>query len=185
MILTLQTERQMERIAAMMKTVAATGVYKGLLNTPDERLYFERCKAGHRQTGTILIFTRDTGHHTGGWFKNPDYERCLHLSLSFVDPVTEYRIDQNKPLAKMWCQHFFGQHRDLIWVEPPYSDKGKALMVWHYRLFCNPAWEPIHPRGEVYSREFTEKGWKSFSDIHGFRAKDYEMTWGNVLGEKT
>jgi len=48
---------------------------------------------------------------------------------------------------------------------PPYSSGGKANEVWHYRVFTNPAGEPILPRGEVYSREFTEKGWLSFSDL--------------------
>lgn len=38
--------------------------------------------------------------------------------------------------------------------------------VYHYRLFCDEAWKPIMPRGEVYSTQFTERGWKSFSDLH-------------------
>jgi hypothetical protein len=34
-------------------------------------------------------------------------------------------------------------------------------------VFCDERWQPILPRGEVYSREFTEKGWKSFSEMNG------------------
>lgn len=185
MLITIETEREMEAVTARLKYMAETGLYSGLIQTSAEAAYFQRCKRFHRRTGTSLLFTRDTGHHTGGWFKNPDYERCRHLSLSFVDPVTHDRIDQNHAMAKVWCGLFFGQDRDLIWCEPPYSEDGKRYKVWHYRLFCDPGWQALKPRGEVYSREFTEKGWKSFSDIHGCRAKDAELAWGNLAGEKT
>ena len=29
------------------------------------------------------------------------------------------------------------------------------------------AWQPVFPRGEVYSKQFTEKSWKSYSELHG------------------
>src|SRR5262249_14385874 len=45
------------------------------------------------------------------------------------------------------------------------TEHGRKLDVWHYRLFCDPGWQPIKPRGEVYSRELTEAGWKSYSDL--------------------
>ena len=38
--------------------------------------------------------------------------------------------------------------------------------VYHYRLFCDEGWQPLKPRGEVYTRDFIEKGWKSFSELH-------------------
>jgi hypothetical protein len=38
----------------------------------------------------------------------------------------------------------------------------------------------MKPRGEVYSQDFTEIGWKSFSEIHGDRAKDYEHAMGEA-----
>jgi hypothetical protein len=60
---------------------------------------------------------------------------------------------------------FFGEDRKLLWCEPPYTDVGKRNDTWHYRLFCNVAWQPIKPRGEVYSKEFTAAGWKSYSDL--------------------
>lgn len=40
--------------------------------------YIRSCTADDHQTGSRLIYTRDVGHHTSGWFKNPDYEQCLH-----------------------------------------------------------------------------------------------------------
>lgn len=185
MILTVDIERGMSSLAMVMKHNAERGYYRGVIQTARERRYFMSCRRVDEPTGTILIFSRDIGHHTGGWFKNPDYERCYHLSLSFFDPVTGDRIDQDKGLARSWCALFFGQDRDLLWCEPPYSAEGKANSVWHYRLFCDPGWQAIMPRGEVYSREFTERGWKSFSDIHGYRANESEFAWGGIKGEAT
>lgn len=37
--------------------------------------------------------------------------------------------------------------------------------VQHWRLFADEHWNPILPRGEVYSSKFTEIGWKSASEI--------------------
>jgi len=61
----------------------------------------------------------------------------------------------------------FGDNRRWTWCEGPYTDEGKQCGVFHYRLFCDPAWQPLKPRGEVYTREFTEAGWKSYSELHG------------------
>lgn len=122
----------------------------------------------HPELSTRLIFTRDCGMHTSGWWKNPDYERCEHLSLSFVDTTIGEIAPQDKRLAREWCTLFFGDSTRLLWVEAPYSAQGKRHDTWHYRLFLAPDWKtPILPRGEVYSREFTAAGWKSWSDVHG------------------
>jgi hypothetical protein len=59
---------------------------------------------------------------------------------------------------------FFGEHVRLLWAESPKSLEGRRVGVWHWRLFCNERWEPIHPRGEVYSTELTEIGWQSWSE---------------------
>lgn len=67
----------------------------------------------------------------------------------------------------MWCEAFFGEHLRLAWAESPKSAIGRSRNVWHWRVFANEAWEPIFPRGEVYSKEFTELGWKSASEIFG------------------
>lgn len=119
--------------------------------------------------GVRLICTRDVGHHTGGWFKNPDYERCFHLSVSFRSPDGEQRLPQNRRIAEELARAFFHEHVRWLWIEKPFSDMGKQCDVWHYRLFADPHWQPLLPRKEVYSREFTEKGWQSFSDIHGHK----------------
>jgi len=111
-----------------------------------------------------IIFTKESGYHSSGWWKNPDYERCWHLSISFRGG------SEKKALAEI-LQNLFGPHEKLIWIEPPYSAAGKKNDVWHYRLFCDENWQPIMPRGEVYNTQFTERGWKSFSDVQYEKSK--------------
>jgi hypothetical protein len=154
------------KLAQHLREQAHTGHYTGF-GTPEDFSYLKRCGAIHPATGSKLIFTRDQGMHACGWWKNPDYERCWHLSLSFVDPETREHAPHDHKLAMRWCDHFFTHNRRLLWIEPPFSDVGKERNVWHYRLFVAPDWRlAILPRGEVYTREFTEAGWKSWSDIH-------------------
>lgn len=119
--------------------------------------YFLSCKWLLEYYPCVIIFTRDTGYHSSGWWKNPDYERCFHLSISFPGGVDKNARDKI-------IKYLFGNSSNLIWTEPPYSDTGKSLGVWHYRLFCDENWQPIKPRGEVYSLQFTERGWKSYSE---------------------
>jgi len=114
----------------------------------------------------VLLYTRDVGHHSSGWWKNPDYENCYHLSLSFFDSVTGKPAPFRRGEAEVWVRLFFGDDRRLLWCEPPSSALGRDRQVHHYRLFCDPAWKPVKPRGEVYSRTLTEAGWKSFSELH-------------------
>ena len=150
-----------------MRSIARLGTYSGL-GTPADLRYIEFCKKLHRASGSLLIFTRDAGMHSCGWWKNPDYNHCWHLSLSFVDPESlQPTTVHDHKIAQRWCELFFKDARRLLWCEPPFSPEGKARAVWHYRLFCDESYSiPLLPRGEVYTREFTEKGWKSWSDLH-------------------
>lgn len=161
----------MERLILAMKYNAEQGIFSGIIYSPNDRVYMGMCTMRHSSSGTMLIFTRDSGHHSGGWWKNPDYERCYHLSLSFHDPGTREFLPYDKKLAAEWVKGFFGNDDKLTWCEPPCYVEGKQAGVHHYRLFCDPAWQPIKPRGEVYGRELTEIGWKSFSEIHGQEKK--------------
>lgn len=138
--------------------------------TPRDLQVIQRCSALYRgrPTSSRLIFTHDAGMHACGWWKNPDYERCKHLSLSFIDTDTREPAPHDHDLAATWCTAFFGPMVNLIWAEPPFSPEGHARDVWHYRVFMHEDWRtPLLPRGEVYTREFTEAGWKSWSDLHG------------------
>jgi hypothetical protein len=137
----------------VMKYNASMYPYDGISAVPDQcRWLFTRYPA-------TVIFTKESGYHTGGWWKNPEYERCWHLSTSFKGG------SEKKGLAQI-IEYLFGAHRLWLWVEPPCTTEGKSMDVWHYRLFCDVNWQPIKPRGEVYNTEFTERGWKSFSELN-------------------
>lgn len=159
----------MAELAAMMRLHAARGLFTGR-NPRDP--YLADCMWFHRWTGAKMAFTRDTGHHSSGWWKNPDYERCFHLSISFWDgfPPPE---GQGEPTGfkrgrgQQWAEALFGNNARLCWIEPPYTKRGKIIDIYHYRLFCDAGWQPIKPRGEVYDRRNTPAEWKSFSDLHG------------------
>lgn len=168
----------LEKLVARMRTVAKTGTYRGLIETAEEELYFRSCTQPIPQLGMLVIFTRDVGHHESGWWKNPEYERCEHLSLSFYDPETlepdQFNMDKARRLAKM----FFGGSLRWVWVEPPYTPEGRARSVHHYRLFCDRGWQALKPSGEVYSKDKTPSHWRSFGEIHGERARMFEPPVG-------
>lgn len=134
------------------------------------------CTHFHAATGTLIIFTRDEGMHSSGWFKNPDYDKCLHLSLSFADPVTHQRRPFDEKLADAWVDAFFPNDKKLVWMESAKMPTARAI-VTHYRVFCDENWQPILPRGEVYSTEFTEKGWKSWSEQHPDQPNAYHLQY--------
>jgi hypothetical protein len=139
---------------ARIKAVAMHGIWNGKSNTE----YFQNCRWLMERFPCTIVFTRDEGYHTGGWWKNPDYERCWHLSIAFPG-------GKNKKALDDIITYLFGLNKKMLWVESPYSDEGKRMDVWHYRLFCDEHWQPIIPRGEVYDTHFTERGWKSFSEV--------------------
>lgn len=153
-----------EGIAANMRRMSLSGVLDSTRPIEEQNRYINKCTGVHRSTGSQFLFTRDTGMHSSGWFKNPDYEQCWHLSLSFRDPETGARLPYDNKLSEQWVKAFFGDWTRYIWMESPFSAEGKQCDVWHHRVFCDPAWQPLIPRGEVYDREFTEKGWLSWSD---------------------
>ncbi len=159
----------MRRHAELLKRrAAANAPYTGYGTQLDVRT-ITRCRADYvsMPLTSRTVFTRDEGMHTSGWWKNPDYERCLHLSLSFLDTESKESAPHDHKLAKEWCELFFGDWVRLIWAEHPFSDHGRQHDVWHYRVFVHSDWRTaLLPRAEVYTREFTERGWQSWSDLH-------------------
>lgn len=164
-----QSEPSDVEVARDMIRVARYGIYNGLAHRdPQMARYVDRCKRVLLSRGCTLLYTRDATMHSMGWWKNPDYERCLHLSISFFDVETLSPAPHDHRRAREWCEIFFDGMTSYIWAEPPFSPGGKKKDVWHYRVFVAPDFRlPIVPRGEVYSRELTEAGWKSWSDLHG------------------
>lgn len=163
----------MARIAGSMTNFAKCWEFDGMAS-PENMRMVEMSRRVHQQSGAVVMFSRDSGHHTSGWMKNPDYERCLHLSLSPIPGaivIPGRTIEMDERISRMWCEAFFRDDVRLAWRESAKSKMGKAVQVVHWRVFCNEHWEPIHPRGEVYSTELTEKGWKSASEVFELTGK--------------
>lgn len=156
------TTSSMERVATSLRLLAATTIpYNGLPHQTGHVI--EKCRIYHVPTRSLVIFCRDEGMHECGWFKNPDWDRCRHLSLSFCD-TDSMPLEHDHDVARQWVELLFGDKAKYLWVESSFSVEGKARGVVHYRVMCDPGWGPIIPRGEPYSKEWTEKGWKSWSD---------------------
>lgn len=135
---------------------------------PTDSPYFMSCVTDDRATLTRLILTRDVGHHASGWLKNPDYERCYHLSMSTWGEqggAMAHTDHADRTIMGLWAKAVFDRDLRYAWVEGPKSPEGKLHDVWHWRLFCDEHWQPILPRKEVYSMDFTELGWRSASQV--------------------
>lgn len=159
-------------VATQMRRKAVISRFYNGLDTLENRALMDSCTGFHAPTGSVLIFTRDVGHHSSGWWKNPQYERCWHLSVSFrVSLWSDEPRPKDVKVTDEWIDVFYGADKRYVWAEPPYTSPGKLREVWHYRVFCNPAWQPIVPHGEVYSRELTEEGWLSFSELRSDHAR--------------
>lgn len=163
----LDQSKWVEMLVKHHKKSAELGEWDG--KGPDA--YFKSCHFTNPFRGITTLFTRDVGYHSSGWWKNPDFERCLHLSVSFFDPTYRTPVMPDRQITAALVQGFFGKDKRWVWVEPPYTPDGKRKGVMHYRLFCDAGWNPIKPRGEVYSKELTEAGWHSFSDLREAVAK--------------
>lgn len=166
-------EDYMGRIAARMKITANRFPWNGLADDQGMTT-MDLCRRQDKKTGSSLLFTLDFNHHNSGWWKNPDYERCYHLSIAslamlfdqYGSPFAEQIPELTKAVREQWAKAFFGDNTRLLWIEPPVSAHGKSVDSWHYRLFVSKEAVPLLPRGEVYSRELTEAGWKSWSEVH-------------------
>jgi hypothetical protein len=167
------------------KLRARRGIYDGT-SSPANMALMQLC--GHLyainpEASARMIYTRDAGHHSGGWWKNPDYERCLHLSISFCVNPTDAPLPFDRREAEKIARAFFEDDCAKAWVEPPYSPRGIKLEVYHYRLFCDEGWQPIIPRCEVYTRDATPARWKSFSEIHGWSPTKEQAPWLKAASE--
>ncbi|HEY2512550.1 MAG TPA: hypothetical protein VGI39_16900 [Polyangiaceae bacterium] len=164
----LLVDAHMAQVAKVLRRRALLGTFNGHASG---QLYINNCRRICGELRTVIIFTRDTGHHTSGWMKNPDYERCWHLSLSpmpdqIVVPGTVTPLGElDKDTRARWVRAFYGDDARFTWFESAKSPEGKARHVEHFRLFCDEHWKPKLPRGEVYSMELTALGWRSASQV--------------------
>jgi hypothetical protein len=172
----------LETLVVTARIRAMRGTYDGTVNERNMAL-IKHCS--HRwlinpELVATIFYTRDTGHHTSGWWKNPDYERCLHLSVGYRDPKTMAVLPHESARSKVIAEAFFGENTRLTWIEGPYSAEGRLADIWHYRIFCDPAWVPMIPKGEVYSKDWTPADWRSFSDVHNTPLTDVDAPF--ILG---
>lgn len=98
---------------------------------------------------TSIIITFDVGYHNSGWWKNSQYDRCLHLSISMNDGKNVSKSTEEEINA--WIDLVFKDtHPDAmkwLWHETGFKHK----TVDHYRLFYSKITnQPILPQGQVY-----------------------------------
>lgn len=111
----------------------------------------------------VVILSRDNMVHLG-WWKNIEYQNCLHLSISFREWGTWNRLDWSDRDEKKILDAVFGIAKSFTWWEPAYTPEGKNLGVQHWRLFYAPDWiTPIHPKGEPHTLN-VPAGWTAWTD---------------------
>ena len=99
-----------------------------------------------------MLCTFDVGHHASCWWKNAQYEQCLHVSVSHPSAVRSELGSPSDAEQRAWGRAFFQADAPKAWVEPPAStlDPYRLPNVTHLRLFYNSDMEPFIPQGEVY-----------------------------------
>ena len=160
----IKSSANLHKTVTLMEAQAAKGIYNGRMEETGE--YLMCCRWFLKKFGALCIYTHDLGMHDCGWWKNPDYNECMHLSLSFRSLLLSERLPKDNKHTKHIIQLIFREDKKFLWCESPASIGGKRSDVWHYRMFIKNG-KPIMPRSEVYSKKFTEIGWKSFSELHG------------------
>lgn len=105
-----------------------------------------------------LMLTLDRGAHASGWWRNSQYETCLHLSTV---ALTKERSPQYAEVPEVerraWVFAIFGEDAPKCWNEPPAAEHDEyrcapaSRHTWHTRLFLDQQMRPIQPTGEVYT----------------------------------
>lgn len=100
---------------------------------------------------TRLLLTFDVGYHACGWWKNEQYDRCWHLSISHPTELAVETPDEREVFA--WCRLLWKDDAPKCWIEGAAStlDPYRLPNIVHARLFVlGPDDTPIIPEGEVY-----------------------------------
>lgn len=110
---------------------------------------------------TRVMLTLDVGTHASGWWRNSDYDRCLHLSISHPVVLAGHVLRLEAATldeVRAWARAAFPDHYRMTWTEPPASLFDQDVLldrrrpgVWHVRLFLDRQNRPIQPEGEVYN----------------------------------
>lgn len=166
-------------IARAMRREADRGWYIGTAETLDA--YGSRRVLQSRAEPELLIsllLTKDKMHHSVGWWRNAEYEYCIHASMSSLTSEDAAKHDRKLRLMagtgfkvpmppyveipdldlRSWAHAIFGEHVNKVWFEPGGTDprltreeaRGRSHMK-HLRMFLDPeTFEPFIPKGEVY-----------------------------------
>lgn len=100
---------------------------------------------------TRLTLTFDHGYHASGWWKNEQYDRCWHLSISHPTELAIETPDEAEVYE--WARLLWRDDARKAWVEGAAStlDPYRLPNVVHARLFVDEHDQPIIPEGEVYT----------------------------------
>ena len=65
------TDQELQEYAERHRILAQHHVFDGR-ETEANWSYIQICTSDHVRTRARIMFTRDSGHHSSGWMKNPD-----------------------------------------------------------------------------------------------------------------
>lgn len=113
-----------------------------------------------------VILTFDVGYHASAWWKNSDFDRCLHLSFAWPGATFKWDSKIEAPTDKeiyAWGEACFGEYAKWSWIEPAAKvfDPHRLSNMPHIRLFLDKGNQPIKVTGEVY----TLKPWKDGTSL--------------------
>jgi hypothetical protein len=99
-----------------------------------------------------VLYTFDIGYHSSGWWRNSDYERCYHLSVSHPGALGLPEAPSDDEV-RWWARLAWPKHYHMSWFEPPAGvlDPHRRPNVAHVRLFVDERKRPIQPEAEVYT----------------------------------
>jgi len=125
------------------------------------------------ELGLRLLWTRDTGHRKGGWFKARELDRCFHLTAVDLRLLPNVRYEGRGPVAPLvfdlLLQEFFGEAYSCVWFEYAKekltADASDVREVRHWRLFCDAEWEPLEAMREEARRELRALGWIEMREL--------------------
>lgn len=153
-----------EAAATYLKLAAARGTTLTFKNRIRE--YYQSCRGYHAPTGSVVVLTREEGYHSGGHWDSPEHERCVHLGLSFRDPLAPHRpIARDKALTRQWLDAIFAGEQPFLFVEAPWTSGAKVTDTWHYRLFMAPDFDvPIIEKMPARP-DWAPPHWKRFNEL--------------------
>lgn len=116
----------------------------------------ERCTVDHGPTRTRVMLTRDAGMHSSGWLRNPEFERCFHLSLSpFPDDVhvTIPHVEATRSrIEAAWVRTVYREHTPVYVARAAVHGRREAA--------AGRALAPV-----LQPRVAAELGWRSASQV--------------------